>query len=135
MKKMLLSLLCAMALGFGTVSAASAADLLFSIGVPEAWSVGMVSPDGACTISIIAEKDDGTQKLEDLATAFAGQFGGTKPQKLSANEYSTTYEADGQKYVAVISLKEGTFYLVTVAGEHPDTAAILTSLHYLTSKR
>ncbi|MDL2272836.1 hypothetical protein LJC23_07400, partial [Desulfovibrio sp. OttesenSCG-928-I05] len=63
MKKTLLSLVCAAALSFGTVCAASATDLVFSIGVPETWSVGMVSPDGACTISIIAEKDSGAQTL------------------------------------------------------------------------
>lgn len=136
MKKTLLAFVCAALLGLPVPLALSAdpPELLLTVSVPERWSVGLVSPDGACAISVFAQKDDGTQTLGELADTVASQFGGVKPKKVSDTEYSIDYTEAGTRYTAFVSLKEGTFYLITMEGEHPDAAAIITAIHYLSAR-
>lgn len=132
--KKFLPLLCGLLFGLAITGSAFAAGPVFSINVPETWSVALVSPDGQCTVSVFAERDNGSMTLEEQASAVAQGFNGTSPQKISAQEYIVYYQAEGVAHRAVIALRDKIFYLVTTSGEHPETAGILSSIATLGRK-
>jgi hypothetical protein len=126
MKKTNVLLCCILLSGFAGTASGTAP--IFSVNVPEAWSVGLVSPDGACTVTVIAERDDGALTLEQQVLAIARSLDGGAPQQIAEQQYIFYYEVEGQPHRGLVLRREGAFYFISVSGDHPDLTGVLNSI-------
>ena len=106
----------------------------FAVEVPDGWTaqergttVVIRANDDSAVVSVTLDTIEGAT-LKEIAEAFAGELGGSKPQ-FDGGVYRFNFQNEqGVDSVMLISGEGNKFTAVSITGDHPEVGIIVDSL-------